>query len=77
MVERSFCSCYSPFEMSDVNRLAGESQRDHPARSMTAQPHEGGINALVRACDVHDMPWATNVATARMVLDDAALTSCC
>ncbi len=35
---------------------------------MTAQPHEPDINALVRACDVHNVPCATNLATARMVL---------
>jgi len=35
---------------------------------MTPQPHEPDINALVRACDVHDIPCATNVATARLVL---------
>ena len=35
---------------------------------MTAQPHEPDINALVRACDVHDVPCATNVATARVLL---------
>ena len=35
---------------------------------MTAQPHEPDINALVRACDVHDVPCATNIATARMLL---------
>jgi methylglyoxal synthase len=39
---------------------------------MTAQPHEPDINALVRACDVHDVPCATNVATARMLLHDLA-----
>jgi methylglyoxal synthase len=39
---------------------------------MTAQPHEPDINALVRACDVHDVPCATNMATARMLLDDLA-----
>lgn len=39
---------------------------------MTAQPHEPDINALVRACDVHNVPCATNVATARMLLDDLA-----
>lgn len=36
---------------------------------MTAQPHEPDINALVRACDVHNVPCATNLATARMLLD--------
>ncbi len=35
---------------------------------MTPQPHEPDINALVRACDVHDVPCATNVASARLVL---------
>ena len=39
---------------------------------MTAQPHEPDINALVRACDVHNIPCATNMATARMLLDDLA-----
>jgi methylglyoxal synthase len=35
---------------------------------MTPQPHEPDINALVRACDVHDVPCATNLASARLVL---------
>jgi methylglyoxal synthase len=35
---------------------------------MTPQPHEPDINALVRACDVHDIPCATNVSSARLVL---------
>ncbi|WP_422648964.1 methylglyoxal synthase [Cupriavidus sp. H18C1] len=35
---------------------------------MTPQPHEPDINALVRACDVHDVPCATNVATADMLI---------
>ncbi len=35
---------------------------------MTPQPHEPDINALVRACDVHNIPCATNVSTARLVL---------
>lgn len=39
---------------------------------MTPQPHEPDINALVRACDVHNVPCATNVATARMILDALA-----
>ncbi|QYD70252.1 methylglyoxal synthase [Paraburkholderia edwinii] len=36
---------------------------------MTPQPHEPDINALVRACDVHNVPCATNISTARMILD--------
>jgi methylglyoxal synthase len=39
---------------------------------MTPQPHEPDINALVRACDVHNVPCATNVSTARMILDALA-----
>jgi methylglyoxal synthase len=35
---------------------------------MTPQPHEPDINALVRACDVHDIPCATNLASARCLL---------
>ncbi|NEX64378.1 methylglyoxal synthase [Noviherbaspirillum galbum] len=35
---------------------------------MTPQPHEPDINALVRACDVHNIPCATNVASATMLL---------
>ena len=35
---------------------------------MTPQPHEPDINALVRACDVHDVPCATNLASARLLL---------
>ena len=35
---------------------------------MTPQPHEPDINALVRACDVHNVPCATNTATARLLL---------
>ena len=36
---------------------------------MTAQPHEPDISALLRACDVHDVACATNVATARRLLE--------
>lgn len=39
---------------------------------MTPQPHEPDINALVRACDVHDVPCATNLSTARLVLRQLA-----
>lgn len=35
---------------------------------MTPQPHEPDINALVRACDVHDVACATNRSTARRLL---------
>ncbi len=35
---------------------------------MTPQPHEPDINALVRACDVHDVACATNLAGAELML---------
>ena len=39
---------------------------------MTPQPHEPDINALVRACDVHDVPCATNRSSARILLASLA-----
>jgi methylglyoxal synthase len=42
---------------------------------MTPQPHEPDINALVRACDVHNVPCATNVATAHLVLSRLQATA--
>jgi methylglyoxal synthase len=35
---------------------------------LTAQPHEPDIAALLRVCDVHNVPLATNLATAEAVL---------
>lgn len=35
---------------------------------LTAQPHEPDITALLRVCDVHDIPVATNLATAERLL---------
>jgi methylglyoxal synthase len=34
---------------------------------LTAQPHEPDVSALMRVCDVHDVPLATNAATAEAV----------
>jgi methylglyoxal synthase len=42
---------------------------------MTPQPHEPDINALVRACDVHNVACATNVSTAHLVLSQMKLAS--
>ena len=36
---------------------------------LTSQPHEPDITALLRICDVHDVPLATNLASARFLLD--------
>ena len=35
---------------------------------LTAQPHEPDVNALFRLCDVHNIPIATNVATAEVLV---------
>ncbi|MFD1513347.1 methylglyoxal synthase [Halomarina rubra] len=35
---------------------------------LTAQPHEPDISALMRICDVHDVPLATNHASAEALL---------
>jgi methylglyoxal synthase len=48
---------------------------------LTSQPHEPDIRALLRVCNVHNVPLATNVVTADMIIaalsngrrDDAAL----
>ena len=42
---------------------------------MTPQPHEPDINALVRACDVHNVACATNLATAHLLLNQLKLAS--
>jgi methylglyoxal synthase len=36
---------------------------------LTAQPHEPDISALLRICDVHDVPLATNRASADAIVD--------
>ena len=35
---------------------------------LTAQPHEPDVNALLRLCDVHNSPLATNMATAEVMI---------
>ncbi|MFC7075324.1 methylglyoxal synthase [Haloarcula halophila] len=41
----------------------------------TAQPHEPDITALLRICDVHDVPLATTRTSAEYVLDGVAADS--
>ncbi len=36
---------------------------------LTAQPHEPDVTALLRVCDVHAVPLATNKATAAAVVE--------
>ena len=35
---------------------------------LTAQPHEPDVGALLRLCDVHDVPLATNLGTAAAII---------
>ena len=35
---------------------------------LTAQPHEPDVSALLRLCDVHDVPLATNPASAAALM---------
>jgi methylglyoxal synthase len=36
---------------------------------LTAQPHEPDVSALLRLCDVQNIPLATNVKSAEIMLD--------
>lgn len=37
---------------------------------LTAHPHEPDISALLKVCDTHNVPLATNLATAAMILKE-------
>lgn len=39
---------------------------------LTAQPHEPDISALLRICDVHDVPLATTRTSAEYILEGLA-----
>lgn len=41
---------------------------------LTAQPHEPDVSALMRVCDVHDVPLATNRAAAAAIVDHLSRT---
>lgn len=36
---------------------------------LTAQPHEPDVSALLRICDVHSVPLATNIGSAKVLLN--------
>ena len=38
----------------------------------SAQPHDPDIRALLRVCNVHDVPLTTNLATADLVIQALA-----
>ncbi len=44
---------------------------------LTAQPHEPDISALLRVCDVHNVPLATNLASATSLLNDLFRSGIC
>ncbi|MCK9479339.1 MAG: methylglyoxal synthase [Firmicutes bacterium] len=39
---------------------------------LSVQPHEPDVSALLRLCDVHNIPLATNVATAEVLIQGLA-----
>ena len=41
---------------------------------LTAHPHEPDISALMKVCDTHNIPLATNLATADLILRWVART---
>ncbi|MFV5685999.1 methylglyoxal synthase [Flavobacterium sp. GB2R13] len=42
---------------------------------LSSHPHEADINMLIRVCDVHNVPLATNEATAQLLLNAIGLQS--
>lgn len=40
---------------------------------LTAQPHEPDVSALIRICDVHKVPVATNIGTAEILINELSL----
>lgn len=41
---------------------------------LDAHPHEPDVQMLMRVCDVHNIPLATNPATATMIIDTLAVS---
>lgn len=39
---------------------------------MTAHPHEPDISALLKVCDIHNVPLATNLSTAEIIVRELA-----
>lgn len=37
---------------------------------LTAQPHEPDVSALLRVCDVHNVPVVTNIASAELIIKE-------
>jgi methylglyoxal synthase len=60
----SCCWISDPLSVGEVDILVFQ------RAPMTAQPHEPDNNALLPACDVHNVLCATNVETARVLLGE-------
>src|SRR5207245_9681068 len=43
---------------------------------LAAQPHDPDIRALLRVCNVHNVPLATNLATADLLIPALAVRAC-
>lgn len=42
---------------------------------LSSHPHEADVNMLIRVCDVHNIPLATNEGTAQLLLNALELQS--
>jgi methylglyoxal synthase len=67
-------------EGGDAQIAAGVAMREIDAvfffvDPLSAQPHDPDIRALLRVCNVHNVPLATNLATADLII--AALPPAC
>ncbi len=72
-VERMLSGPYGGDQQIGARVAAGEVDAVIFLRDpLTAQPHEPDITALLRVCDVHNVPLATNEATAALVLEAIA-----
>ena len=60
------------FGLGVETMLSGPMGGDQQIDPLTSQPHEPDINALLRLCDVHDVPLATNRKSGHILLAYAA-----
>lgn len=76
-VERMLSGPYGGDQQIGARVAAGEVDAVIFLRDpLTAQPHEPDITALLRVCDVHDVPLATNRRTAELILRGLLAADC-
>ena len=51
-----------------IGAMVATEQIDYVIFLLTSQPHEPDINALLRLCDVHNIPLATNRKSGHILL---------